>query len=86
METYVENVFTPVFHSCTGPRPQARQNTDPIKCLAGEVPLTADNHPTLSLNSDLTKPLPGFILSQYRGTGTQSQLASLCYHREVWTC
>lgn len=41
------------------------------------VHLAVDSQPSLSPNSELAKPLPGFILSQCRGTGTQSSVASL---------
>lgn len=64
METYLENALTLASAAVWGPG------------LRPEVHVTVDNHPTLSPISDLTKLLPGFILSQYREIGTKSQLAS----------
>lgn len=51
-----------------------------IQPLAGEVHLTVDHHPTLSPNSDLTKPLPWFILRQYGETGLVCTTAGRLEH------
>lgn len=79
-ESYLENVLTPAFCSFTWPRLQTSQNTAPVKFLAGEVHLTVDYHPTLSPNSDPTKPLPWFILSQYGETGLVCTTAGRLEH------